>query len=331
MSAVMLPARQGTDEWLAARRSGVGSSDAPVIAGERGSLVALWAEKTGLIEPGPVDPATQRLFDRGHRLEPVVAAWYTDETGRPLKRLGHPRRHPDVPWAFASLDRVSARRGERRIVEIKTSHLARWGETPEGVPADVYPQVQHQLWVMGWDVADVVALTGGLELRIVEVPRDDGYIADLVEIERGFWRAVETRQRPSLDGSELTRRTLGRLWPREQGDLITAPSTEMDELARRLRDAKAEAKASADIEATLENAIRALLAEAPGVIGEGYKVTWLRNRDSVRTDWHGVAEGLREVVDPDAFERAVTTHTTTSEGARVLRAVFREQERSEAA
>jgi putative phage-type endonuclease len=331
MNAVLLPVRQGTPEWLTARRSGIGSSDAPVIAGERGSAVALWAEKTGLVNPTPVDPATQRFFDRGHRLEPVVAAWYTDETGRPLKRLGHPRRHPDVPWAFASLDRVSARRGERRVVEIKTSHFARWGETPEGVPPDVYPQVQHQLWVMAWDVADVVALTGGLELRIVEVPRDDAYIADLVELETEFWRSVETRQRPAVDGSEQTRRTLGRLWPRERGDLITAPSTKMDALARRLRDAKANAKAAADVEATLENAIRALLAEAPGVIGDGYKVTWLRNRDSTRTDWHAVAEGLREVVGPGAFDRTVAAHTTTSEGARVLRAVFREQERSEAA
>jgi hypothetical protein len=97
------------------------------------------------------------------------------------------------------------------------------------------------------------------------------YIADLVELEREFWRMVQTRERPTVDGSEATRRTLSRLWSREQGELITAPSTEMDEIAHRLRDAKAEAKAAADLEATLENAIRALLAEGPGVIGYDYK------------------------------------------------------------
>lgn len=200
------------------------------------------------------------------------------------------------------------------------------------MPADVYPQVQHQLWVMGWDVADVVALTGGLELRIVEVPRDDGYIADLVELETAFWRQVETKERPAVDGSEQTRRILSRLWPREEGDLITAPSTEFDALAWRLRDAKVEAKAAADAEATIENAIRALLGEAPGVLGDGYKVTWLRNRDSVRTDWRAVADALRDLVDPDAFARVLGEHTTTAEGARVLRATFREQmERSRAA
>lgn len=331
MSAIPLPVRQGTREWLAARRSGIGSSDAPVVAGERGSLLSLWAEKAGLVERPPVDDATQRMFDRGHRLEPVVADWYADETGRPLKRVSRLLRHRDVPWALASLDRVSAVRGERRIVEVKTSHLARWGDTPEGVPADVYPQVQHQLWVTGYDVADVVALTGGLDLRIVEVPRDEPYIEGLVELERAFWHLVETKERPAVDGSEETRRTLARLYPREDPALITAPSTAIDELAWRLRDAKAEAKAAADREATLENAIRALLGESPGVAGEGYRITWLRNRDSVRTDWRAVVDDLRAITDAAAFADAVASHTTTSEGARVLRATFKEQMEKQAA
>jgi hypothetical protein len=97
MSATLLPVRQGTPARLEFRRTGIGSSDAPVIAGERGSLVALWAEKAGLVKREPVDAATQRLFDRGHRLEPVVAAWYTDETGRPL-RSALQRTGTASPW-----------------------------------------------------------------------------------------------------------------------------------------------------------------------------------------------------------------------------------------
>jgi putative phage-type endonuclease len=326
MNAVALAVRQGTPEWLAARRSGIGSSDAPVIAGERGSLLALWAEKAGLVERPAVDEATQKRFDRGHRLEPVVADWYADETGRPLRRVSRLLRRADTPWALASLDRVSARRGERRIVEVKTSASSRWGDTAEGVPADVYPQVQHQLWVTGYDVADVVALTGGLELRIVEVARDDAYLADLIELETEFWRRVEARERPDVDGSDETRRALSRLHPSEQRDLLTAPSIEMDALAASLRDARAEARAAADREATLENAVRALLGDAAGVVGDGYRITWTRNRDSTRTDWRAVADDLRELVEAASYERAVAVRTTTTEGARVLRATFTQQE-----
>lgn len=311
---------QGTDEWLAERRKGIGSSDAPVIAGEVGSVVELWAEKAGLVDRQPPDEETARLFEWGHRLEPVVADWYAETTGRPLRRVNRMLVHPDVPWAFASLDRVV--RGERRIVEVKTSR--RGWESGEPVPGRVQAQVQHQLWVTGYEVADVVVLAGGSEPHIHEVPRDRAFIDDLAFLESEFWDWVATGTRPPMDGSENARRVLTRMHPRNNGTLIP-PDPDLDRvffdwLAARVKKDEAEAAME-----TYANTLRALIGDADGIEG---RVTWKKNRDSVRVDWPSVAAAYRKLAEEkglsaETLDALASIHTSTVEGPRVLRPVWK--------
>ena len=314
-AAVALPVRQGTDEWLAMRRTGIGSSDAPVIAGERGSVLELWAEKSGLVEREEPDESTARLFEWGHRLEPVVADWYADSTGRTLQRVNQMLRHPDVAYAFASLDRRVV--GERRLVEIKTTRFGWTGG--EDVPGAVQAQVQHQLWVTGYDVADVAVLTGGSEPRVYEIPRDDTFIADLAFLEAEFWGWVQTGTRPPVDGSENARRVLSKLHPRNDGTVLPL-TPDLDALVAQWTAAKAAVKEAEGDEATLANALRAVIGDADGIDG---RVTWKKNADSTRVNWSAVAKAYRELladsdVDLDVIE---SIHSSTVEGPRVLRPV----------
>lgn len=320
MNAVPLPVEQGTPEWLARRQFGIGSSDAPVIAGERGSVVELWAQKAGLVETEEPDEDTARLFEWGHRLEPVVAEWYADKTGRKLRRVNRLLQHPEVPWAIASLDREVI--GERRIVEIKTTRFG-WRKG-EPVPGDIQTQVQHQLWVTGYEVADVAVLAGGSEPAIFEVPRDQSFIDDLAFLEAEFWGWVESQTRPPMDGSENARRVLSRLHPRNDGTLIQS-DPEMDEIALELRAARDEAKAWQDKADTLENAMRSLIGDADGIEGTWGRVTWKKNADSERTDWKLMAESLRRAVDEETAQAIQGMYTRTVEGPRVLRCDFREK------
>ncbi len=310
------------------RRRGIGSSDAPVVAGEVGSALELWAEKSGLVERAEPDEHLARVFEWGHRLEPVVADWYADTTGRTLQRVNQALRHPTVVFAFASLDRRVV--GERRLVEIKTS---RFGWTPgEDLPGWVQCQVQHQLWVTGYEVADVAVLTGGSEPRIHEVPRDDAFIADLAYLEAEFWGWVRSGTRPPVDGSENARRVLSRLHPRNDGTFIPA-SADIERVVLDWRAAKVEAKAAEDAESTLANTVRALIGDADGIDGEFGRVSWKKNADSTRVNWPAVAKAYRQLLedltdqlDPlrrielDAIE---SIHTATAEGSRVLRPSWR--------
>jgi putative phage-type endonuclease len=304
------------------------------VAGERGSVIELWAEKTGVIEATEPDEDTRRLFEWGHRLEPVVADWYADSTGRSLRRVNRMLRHPDVGWAFASLDRVVA--GQKRIVEIKTN---RWGwKGGEDVPGEVQAQVQHQLWVTGYDVADVAVLFGGSEPRVFEIERDQAFIDSLVALEVQFRGWVETRTRPPVDGSENARRVLSALYPRNDGTLIPA-SPDVADLIADLSAARFRAKGESDHAATLENALRALIGDADGFEGTWGKATWKKNADSVRTNWPAVAKAYRAVLDDLAPDEAVSRylddraidldaiesiHSETVAGPRVLRLALKE-------
>jgi putative phage-type endonuclease len=294
VSAIALPVRLGTPEWIEARLDGITSTDAAVIAREKGSLVSLWAEKRRLAAREEPDPDTLELMEWGRRLEDAIALGYTEKTDRPVKRVGRLMRHASIEWARTSLDRISARKGERRVIELKNT---RWKPRKQGdeIPGDVYAQVQHQLFVMEFDVADLVTFVGGNELLIDPVERDDAYIDDLVYLERDFRRHVELAEMPRMDGSEATAKTLARLHERTNG--LWLPGTAAtDDLAAQLRDAITKAKAAEEREKTLRNAFRALIEEADGVAGDFYRVAFRRNADSRHVTWEKVAAAYRALL-----------------------------------
>jgi putative phage-type endonuclease len=307
------PFVQGTDAWLAARRNGVGASDIPVIAGESPyrSAIELWAEKSGRIVPEP-DADQVELFEIGHLMEPVLLELYARRTGRHPKRVRRMLVHPDVPWALASLDATAP---VRRAVEAKWSTSSRW--RGEGIPDDVLMQVQWQLFVTGWDVADVVALVNR-SARVVEVPRDQSLIDDLYSLAAAFWTHVESGTPPDPDGSESARRTLVRLHPEDDGTYLPA-SPDLIELVDLYRSAKAAKSAAEDAEKGVGNALRAVLRDASGIEG---LVTYRKSADSTRTNWPAVASAYRALVTghpDDVLDAVQSLHSETAQGPRVLR------------
>ena len=323
------PVRQNTDEWLAMRRSGVTASEMSTITGNRPGLVELWAYKAGLLEREDPDPATQELFDIGHALEPVIAELYTGKTGRRVKRVTQMIHHPQHPWLFASLDRVSAMPGERIIVELKWAPHRRWDAGTETVPADVQDQVQTQMLVSGYPMAHVAVLMGG-RLDWHEVPADPEYQGALLTLATAFRQDVLTGTRPKVDGSESTRRALARLYPSDTLDMLDHNPT-LDALASDLRSAKAAAKAATEEQDRLENVLRATLGDHEGVESDWYRMTWTQNNPSARTDWKAVAEDYARALGAEGhgqsyLDAIVRDHTKTTEGARVLRTRFLDEE-----
>lgn len=332
--AIRVPGHQGTPAWLDARQNVVGSSDIPVITGNspyRTSLFSLWAVKTRLASPAPIDPETQELFDLGHAMEDVIAQRYSLIEDRPVKRVNDLLVSKTVPWHGASLDRVSARKGERRIIEVKWVPHRHWiTDGPEPVPAHVQDQVQWQLMVTGYDVADVAVLDGS-HVEVHTIEPSDRYQSDLAYLAKHlFWEHVEAGKAPPVDGTESTRETLGRMYPRETLGLLD-PTAELAALAFRIRDAKAAAKAAELAKGEAENVMRSLLGESAGVRDDeaGYRVSWTQNKPSERVDWEGVAHAVAALLTPEpnrAIAEVIRDHTKTSDGARVLRTYFKSEE-----
>jgi len=310
MDALSVPVRQGSPEWAVARRSGIGGSDAPAVIGVSlyRSPYLLWAEKLGLV-PAMTESEPMRW---GRLLEAVVAQAYAERTGRRLRRVRRLLRSRARPWMLASIDRAVV--GEQRLVEIKTTRSPRW-DGADPVPPDVLCQVQHYLAVTGWDVGDVAVLLAGSDLRILEVPRDEAHIQELVEREAEFWHLIESRTPPPLDGSEATRRALSHLHPGDDGSQLAA-SADTDRLLAQLQVARRRLDAAERDEAAVENSLRAAMGDAALLIGPGYRVSFRKSADSLRVDWQAVAAELKP--DPSLVAR----FTTAREGPRVLRVRF---------
>lgn len=312
---------QRSPEWVAERRLHLGSSDAPVLAGERGSFYGLWAEKARGLAPA-FDDATAELMEVGALLEPSLRALYASRTGRPIRARHVTLVRRDWPVAAASLDAESG----SRVVELKWSHSAEWFASvargsAEPVPGRVMAQVQWQLYVTGREVADVAVLLGR-DFRVIEVGRDDRMIGDLEYLGRWLWAYVEAGEPPPVDGSEATTAAIVGLHPRDNGDQLPA-TPELTELVRSWRAAVVAAKAAGDEAGTQANAIRTLLGDRAGIDG---LVSWRNNAPAEVTDWPlvaaAIADDLAAELEADAapmLARYVRAGTKLTPGPRVLR------------
>jgi putative phage-type endonuclease len=273
------------EEWLDIRKKGIGSSDAAAAVGLNPykSQLELWMEKTGqdgeLPKPDPNDETSPLYW--GTLLEPIVAAHYTRRTGRRVRRINAVLQHPSEPWMLANIDREVVGDDEVQILECKTAGLNGARLWAEGVPEYVQLQVMHQLAVTGKKAADVAVLVGGQELRIHRIERDEGAIANLVAIEREFWRLVESRQAPVADGSESADRALRALFPQDAGECLDLGGD--FEMSAAFSDLVAVRRVLAehlDLEAQLKQRLQQRMGDASRALFEGGEVTWRRSRDS---------------------------------------------------
>lgn len=183
--------KQNTPEWLEHRKSYIGSSDAPVIMGVSPwkTPYQLWQEKIGFGLPEEQDNPAIR---RGNALEEEARQLFSEEIGAVVQPyIGY---HPQFKFMMASLDGISP--DGQTIVEIKCPgekghELARQGVVPD----HYYPQLQHQLAVMGTPMLWYYSYYNGEGIKVA-VERDDKYIDKLIQAEAAFWQQVKELKAP---------------------------------------------------------------------------------------------------------------------------------------
>jgi putative phage-type endonuclease len=293
------------EDWLAARKYGIGSSDAAAAVGLNPyqSPLELWMQKTGREELLPtIDPSDEESpLYWGNLLEPIVAAHYTKRTGNKVRRINAILQHPDAdkPWMLANIDREVIGVPDVQILECKTAGINGARLWKDGVPEYVQIQVHHQLAVTGKQAADVAVLVGGQHLEIHRIERDEVLIQNLIQLEREFWKSVETDTAPPADGSESAELALRCLYPQDVGSTIdfrqdaTLSASFADLVA--LREQLAEQE---KLEAKLKQGLQQAMGNASRAVFESGEVTWKKAKDSLVLD---VAKLLKE--QPDLMQR----------------------------
>lgn len=201
------------EEWLEARKSYIGGSDAATILGMNPykNNVDLWKEKTGRKQG-------EDISDKPY----VKYGTEAEEHLRALFALDFPQYKVDYvddnmflneqfPWAHASLDGwLTDSSGRKGILEIKTTEIMRSGQKDlwKGrIPDNYYIQLLHYFMVTEFDFAilkaqikydingDVFLQTKHYHIEREEVESD---IAYLINAEKEFWEYIKADKQPNL-------------------------------------------------------------------------------------------------------------------------------------
>lgn len=307
---------QRTPEWHAERQAGITSTDIPILLGlsPYRSEADLAREKSGEPVPEP-DARTQRMFRLGLALEAVIRDEDEAEHGIKLRRVNQMKRHRTIPWALASLD--FERVGERVIVEAKSSRANRWDD---GLPQDVEAQVRWQMGVAGYPRAHVAALRHGAELECFDVEHDPDTFDGLVVIAEDFRRRLVEGGPFAENAASVKAR-----YPRDDGSELIADQ-DVAEAVHQLLAIRAERKHLENLEETVETAIKTRMADAAVLIGDDFRVTWKRTKDSQVVAWESIADGLLRQLPDEQRQALIGIHTTVRPGFRPFRVVTKEKE-----
>ena len=263
MTARVLVSTRGMDraDWLHWRTRGIGSSDAPAVAGISpwASPLAVWMDKTGqALDREPTEQMTL-----GTAMEPVVADLVAQREGRRVQRRWAILQHGEHDWMLANLDRRIRDDAGWRTLEIKTTSAYQADAWADGPPAHVLVQCYHQLAVTGEPYQYAVALIGGQHLTpLYRVDADAGALRALVAIEERFWRDyVLAGQMPPLTGGTDEPEQLRALFPASTADRVALPAEAADWLRLRTQALRERDQAAAVADA-LTARLQALMGTA---------------------------------------------------------------------
>jgi len=141
----------------------------------------------------PILAESTTWMQRGHELEAEAVKAYELLTGRETSKVGFIT--DDERMVGASPDRLV---GADRLLEIKCpKHNTHVGYLLTGkVEQDYKPQLQGQLWMCERDVTDIVSYHPEMPAAIIEVGRDEVFIATLAGLVNAFVeRMLEFRER----------------------------------------------------------------------------------------------------------------------------------------
>lgn len=226
MDLIKIPTK-GMDRkaWLEARRGSIGGSDAASVLGlnPQKAPFALWAEKTGAVDPQDIsDKEAVRL---GTYLEDYVAQRFAEEAGKRVRKENAILRNMDYPWAHANVDRMVI--GEKAGLECKTTSELNMKRFRSGeYPATYYCQCMHYMAVTGFQKWYLAVLVGNREFLWYEILRNEDEISALMDAERNFWMAVETKEPPEMDGSPSESAALNGMYRDDGGEADLSPCAE---------------------------------------------------------------------------------------------------------
>lgn len=188
---LVLPAGVDRGEWLAARKHGIGASDAPVILDldDFGTPRKVFYDKLGQLDDSAGDAAYW-----GTLFEAPIALEWARRNRSVVENIGLVE-HKDDPVLLTTLDRritecpLPETRHQVCALEVKCRTAFKAARWADGAPDDVLAQVLFQLAVTGYDHIHYAVLVGGNDYRqgVVRAANHQQTMRDVVAACRAWW------------------------------------------------------------------------------------------------------------------------------------------------
>lgn len=309
--------------WLAERKKYTTGTDAACLLGLSpwGNPLTVYLDKKGLGEPVVENEAMKW----GLRLEAEILKAYAETMKCRLVNVdGYDlKTNDDYPHLACSLDGWNMDLGiPVDAKNIRFCDASRWGESgTDEFPAHYKTQLQVQMMVMNAKMAHLAVLFSGQDFRVYQMQYDEELAEQIVNASDEFFGKYmveggsEEPPMPSPDVNSTD--TIKKILERGVKDKKVEANDEIRKVAKTLARVKERKKEVTDLESVLSNKIKLFMSDA--TICEGV-CTWKNNKDSVTTDYDGIAKYLLDSkCTPEEREDIVGRFTSTVAGNRVLR------------
>ena len=310
---LVLPSTASREQWLAARRQGIGSSDIPQIleATEYGTPSHVYYNKIGELDERE-DAGEAALW--GTLNEDTVAREWARRNKSAIRKVGlvanveHPHRMTTLDRRVSVCPlRPNEWASESCALEVKTRSAFLAGKWKRNIPDDVLAQVLWQIATTGYDHIHGAVLIGGNDYRQFTVYRRDHeqLLADILTVADRLWfdHVIAHRPPPPSGNPEALIDLFDELHPERTGIAHLDRDLVAFEALQEYMEASLVEKTATD----RKKAAKAVLVNALGdndtaVLGEDVAFTYKKTagRESVNTA--RLAEHF-----PEAFDACVST------------------------
>lgn len=281
-------------EWLKERQKGIGGSDVGAILGVNKwkTPFQIYLDKTQEIKE--VEESSEAAY-WGTKLEDMVAREFAKVTGKKVRRDTRHFVSKKYPFMVANIDRRVV--GEKAILECKTVNQFGAKEWEgEEVPASYLVQVQHYIYVTEAEKAYIACLIGGQKFIWKEIKRDDELIEMIINAEKDFWKLVEEKTPPALDGSSAAEKYLKERFKDVQEGTKVALDSEHKEMIEEYLNLKEQIKELEQETKALENSLKLKIGDNEAGYIDNFLVNW-RGYSRTSIDSKKLKEEQPEIYD----------------------------------
>jgi putative phage-type endonuclease len=273
------------------RKGFIGGSDIAAVMGVSRwkTPLQLWAEKTGQVEPE--DISTKEYVELGSELEDFIAKRFEKVTGIKVRQAPQLYKRQDFPWMACQVDRLVT--GTDELLECKNASA--WKEKEwegQDIPVEYILQVSWQLMVTGRKVGYIAVLIGGNKFIWKKIEADEELFGKMKDAAIAFWEMVEKKIPPVAEAAD--NRFMVELYPTGNSQMKEATQDVVDAV-KMLQQTKAQIIEMERTKDEIEAKIKAVIADANGIITPEFTIKWINVKGSTYT-----------VTKPDSRQLRVT-------------------------